>query len=512
MGKEEEGGTLILEGVDRRKTSRGFLLGMRNGVVFTLLVVRKTYFAVNKETQSFIRDKEAQEVSLHTSGVLSKLSVVLVLVLVFIFLQMDLAEVKQRNSLKKKPEKSMSPICFSSRAKVTPQSERLSSQSSDAEKRIGNSSSLRENEATPVADQNGVKGGSHFWFRPGFLIKRKHKDISCEAAKANSLLNSVDLTKSASPVAEGNVSVVYRLFNEQDEPSAIFKPYSKGTYEVGSELALSTKVQCLNEVCAYEFDQMLTAASRAGIPETRHIKLPQSMFASEAQEKEFVSGSLQKFVSGAESCDDFGPSLFSKDDVHRIGILDLRILNCDRHTGNMMFNMEEKRLIPIDHALSFPSISFTSDEEAEDNLGATISRDLQVQDLYLKNVSFDWMLFPQAKEKFSPELLETIDNLDISTQIDLMAKRGMSFSQRLAVYTATTVLKIGALKYGKTLYELGSIVQRTGARSTPSVLEQLVLKTVASGVDVKTLLLEDEVETKKFCDEFVAISENFFEM
>ena len=56
---------------------------------------------------------------------------------------------------------------------------------------------------------------------------------------------------------------------------------------------------------------------------------------------DFIRGSLQKFVPNAESCEDYGPNLFSTEDVHRIGILDLRILNCDRHTGNLLFDFSE---------------------------------------------------------------------------------------------------------------------------------------------------------------------------
>ena len=47
-------------------------------------------------------------------------------------------------------------------------------------------------------------------------------------------------------------------------------------------------------------------------------------------------GSLQEFVSHEGDSSDRGASCFITKDVHRIGILDLRLLNTDRHAGNLL--------------------------------------------------------------------------------------------------------------------------------------------------------------------------------
>lgn len=44
-------------------------------------------------------------------------------------------------------------------------------------------------------------------------------------------------------------------------------------------------------------------------------------------------GSLQQFQAHLGSSDDFGPSCFNPEDCHRIMILDIRMLNQDRHAG-----------------------------------------------------------------------------------------------------------------------------------------------------------------------------------
>lgn len=63
-------------------------------------------------------------------------------------------------------------------------------------------------------------------------------------------------------------------------------------------------------------------------------------------------GSLQEYVENGGSAEDMGSNSFSTDEVHRIGILDVRLLNLDRHLGNLLVQRGEDgapHLIPIDH-------------------------------------------------------------------------------------------------------------------------------------------------------------------
>lgn len=47
-------------------------------------------------------------------------------------------------------------------------------------------------------------------------------------------------------------------------------------------------------------------------------------------------GSFQKFVESDGIIEDFSPDLFSKDEIHKIAILDMRIFNLDRNTENIL--------------------------------------------------------------------------------------------------------------------------------------------------------------------------------
>lgn len=73
-------------------------------------------------------------------------------------------------------------------------------------------------------------------------------------------------------------------------------------------------------------------------------------------------GSLQFYCDSEGPIENFSPDLFHKDEVHKIAILDLRILNLDRNESNILVkikinkknNKKVKTLVPIDHGLCIP--------------------------------------------------------------------------------------------------------------------------------------------------------------
>ena len=73
-------------------------------------------------------------------------------------------------------------------------------------------------------------------------------------------------------------------------------------------------------------------------------------------------GSLQLFVASEGPIENFSPSLFPTDEIHKIAVLDVRLLNLDRNACNILVQNhidpstgeESKRLVPIDHGLAIP--------------------------------------------------------------------------------------------------------------------------------------------------------------
>ena len=94
--------------------------------------------------------------------------------------------------------------------------------------------------------------------------------------------------------------------------------------------AMTPNSSSLKEVAAYVLDRAL--GGKARVPETWLTELSHPALSGGAAKV----GSLQHFVASRCSAEDVGTSRFSTRDVHYIGLLDLMLLNCDRHAGNLL--------------------------------------------------------------------------------------------------------------------------------------------------------------------------------
>lgn len=149
-------------------------------------------------------------------------------------------------------------------------------------------------------------------------------------------------------------------------------------------------------------------------------------------------GSLQEFCKSEGPIENFSSDKFHKDEIHKIGILDLRILNIDRNETNILVrtkvNKTGKRvwsLIPIDHGLTFP-----------DNL-AVCSFDLA------------WMSWRQAEAPFSSRTMKFIESINVDEDIELLEKTFKFRTICLRNAKITTLLLIKGAKAGLTLSSIG---------------------------------------------------------
>eukprot|EP01113_Clastostelium_recurvatum_P045272 TRINITY_DN775_c0_g1_i4.p1 TRINITY_DN775_c0_g1~~TRINITY_DN775_c0_g1_i4.p1 ORF type:complete len:441 (+),score=35.11 TRINITY_DN775_c0_g1_i4:359-1681(+) len=180
------------------------------------------------------------------------------------------------------------------------------------------------------------------------------------------------------------------------------------------------------------------------------------------------TGSLQAFVNHECSAEEVGPRLFSTTDVHRIGLLDLRILNCDRHLGNILVTDSDdgQSLVPIDHSLSLPAFPA------------------------LSGGWFEWLSLPQAKVPFSESTLRFIESLEPVTDVLMLQKElssnvnsGSCLLSSDSLHTlriCTTFLRKAAAR-GFTLYDIGCMMSRYSDIDVECVLEQVVNATLSRG-------------------------------
>ncbi|KAJ1268961.1 hypothetical protein BS78_07G173300 [Paspalum vaginatum] len=242
------------------------------------------------------------------------------------------------------------------------------------------------------------------------------------------------------------------------------------------------------EVAAYLLDHK----NFANVPLTMLVKVTHNVFhvnedvncknktnnnnRSQAHSK---IASLQLFIPHDYDASDHGTSSFPVSSVHRIGILDIRIFNTDRHSGNLLVRKLDNgsdrfevqtELIPIDHGMCLPE---------------------SLEDPY-----FEWIHWPQASIPFSEEELEYIRNLDPIKDAEMLRMElPMIHEASLRVLILSTTFLKEAAAYGICLSEIGGMMSRqfTGKEEEPSVLEVLCME-ARNWVKERELLLPEADE------------------
>jgi len=178
------------------------------------------------------------------------------------------------------------------------------------------------------------------------------------------------------------VGGTYFIHDEKMHKFAVFKPSDEEPGAANNPKKILTKPLlppgggAVREIATYLLDRGF-----AGVLETHMIeKVHNRMFCNGGDKLLPKSGSIQKFVPNLGDSTSMGVSRYLVSDVHKIGILDIRIFNMDRTGENILIRKDRKnnfRLVPIDHAYTLPE--------------------------KLDNAWFDWLFWPQAKKNFFEE-------------------------------------------------------------------------------------------------------------
>ncbi|KAL1332214.1 hypothetical protein HN51_061061 [Arachis hypogaea] len=277
------------------------------------------------------------------------------------------------------------------------------------------------------------------------------------------------------PVHSG-LGGAYYFLNSRGENAAIVKPTDEEPFApnnpkgfVGKALGqpgLKRSVRVgetgFREVAAY----LLDYEHFANVPPTALVKITHSIFnvndgvnGNNTQRKKLVSkiASFQQFIPHDYDASDHGTSSFPVAAVHRIGILDIRILNTDRHAGNLLVrklgSFDQVDLIPIDHGLCLPEA--------------------------LEDPYFEWIHWPQASIPFSEDELSYIAKLDPAQDCDMLrAELPMIREACLRVLVLCTIFLKEAAAFGLCLAEIGEMMTREfrSGEEEPSELEVVCLE------------------------------------
>ncbi|KAK5583445.1 hypothetical protein RB653_005039 [Dictyostelium firmibasis] len=284
-------------------------------------------------------------------------------------------------------------------------------------------------------------------------------------------------TSSPKLCSEGVGGGVYFIQSEKDtHPISVFKPRDEENGIVGpNHSIMGMKAGTLpgegvfKEVAIYLFDQLHNGYF--GVPVTTLVEVQHPIWNKRqvdgaATENNYSDqldikkiGSLQEFIVYEDTADEVGCSKFSVDDIHRIGLLDSLVLNCDRHSGNLLVVAKEDsdglELVPIDHSLCLPS----SDQ--------------------LSDAWFDWINFPQSKVPFNQKEKQLIQSIDIDQVIrQLHVKLPKLRLACLETLKLTTLFVKKAVGAGLNLCQIGMAISRYQSLDQPSPLESIVTNTI----------------------------------
>ncbi|XP_017971511.1 PREDICTED: phosphatidylinositol 4-kinase gamma 5 [Theobroma cacao] len=294
------------------------------------------------------------------------------------------------------------------------------------------------------------------------------------------------------PVHSG-LGGAYYFRNPRGESVAIVKPTDEEPFApnnpkgfVGKALGqpgLKRSVRVgetgFREVVAY----LLDYGHFANVPPTALVKITHSVFnvnggvnGHNPYKKNLVSkiASFQQFIQHDFDASDHGTSSFPVSAVHRIGILDIRIFNTDRHAGNLLVRkldgigrFGQVELIPIDHGLCLPET--------------------------LEDPYFEWIHWPQASIPFSEDELEYIENLDPIKDCEMLRRElPMIREACLRVLVLCTIFLKEAAAFGLCLAEIGEMMSREfrAGEEEPSELEVVCL-------EARRLVAERELSSPK---------------
>lgn len=244
---------------------------------------------------------------------------------------------------------------------------------------------------------------------------------------------------------------------------------------------------CLREVAAYLLDHdgfsgvpMTTLAeakhpnfntngaglsiAEGGASMGRHSLISSTIVTPDGVKK---VGSVQEYIHAECTMDDLSPSKFGVDEVHKIAILDIRLMNADRNAANLLCRRRSDNtleLVPIDHGFCLRTACDVA--------------------------WFDWcwLDWPQLKKPVSKSTREYILGLDIEDDAYVLKERFNISEEALDLFRASNrILKTG-IEMGLNLYDIATMCCRN---DDAGVVRSNLEKITSQAVELASIAVEN---------------------
>mmetsp|Transcript_10756 Transcript_10756/g.17627 ORF Transcript_10756/g.17627 Transcript_10756/m.17627 type:complete len:757 (+) Transcript_10756:259-2529(+) len=207
-------------------------------------------------------------------------------------------------------------------------------------------------------------------------------------------------------------------------------------------------------------------------------------------------GSLQRYVVADCIASDFSPQLFPVDEVHKIAILDIRLLNGDRNDANMLVVRRPKLDYTVEPGLStldkaprrkVRSCSYATSPKDFDYELIPIDHGYCLPDrLEVTWYDWCWLDWPQTREPFSEKSKEWIRRYDIDACVEKLRRELNIREPCLRMVRISGIVLKKAVSAGLCLHDIASIIVRED-KDVPSVLEDQIRR----ATDLASLMLRN---------------------
>lgn len=312
---------------------------------------------------------------------------------------------------------------------------------------------------------------------------------------------------------------VYFMKNTRGAKTAVFKPSdeeqgmpnnTKGYVDSALRSHFTPGQGYMREFGAF----LLDVENRSQVPATALVQCKHrvfnypSGFSSNSKPK---IGSLQQFIVSSEDLfEDFGYGVFSDYEVQKIALFDMRVLNCDRNSANILVVRKQVTnrsrngsTVSEDNGLS----NFVPDDERDFlSIDDDVDSNHEVLELIpidhgycipskLEIHDYDWAWFgyPQVDKPAVPELKDYLASINIDELVAEVSNR-VSLPEEcwFLVRTVHSLLVEGLIKANLTIKQVASLIARLDDE-IPSPLERIIseasenaTRTIASRYDRKT--------------------------
>ena len=307
----------------------------------------------------------------------------------------------------------------------------------------------------------------------------------------------------------------YFMHDVRKKRIAVFKPADEEPYaennprgylqQPGQPISLRDGIApgeaCMREVAAYRLD----TGGFAGVPMTTLVEARHPNFHtngsrlncsqggaamgshsispnSSHMESSIMKkpGSFQEFVHCDCSMDDISPSKIRVEEVHKIAILDIRLMNADRNAANLLIRRKPDNsleLVPIDHGYCLRSVCDVSwmdwcwlDWPQLKEVSHLQSPVVTAQSLQLDlTVSFVPTIQP-----ISENHKKYIRNLDIEKDARMLREQINLCEEAVDYFRASSALLKAGVAAGLTLYDIAILCCRNdNLAEEPSMMEKL---------------------------------------